>query len=116
MTSKILNRCDFSIKSDSKFPVINIIENKAFFKKMCENFKIYFEKIIIRIFVFVIFSFLLSKMKIMICFSNFFTKKKSCFRRNILSIIFTKLSFIRNMIQKKLSFKRLFYIINLTKR
>ena len=45
MTFEILNRCDLVIKKDSKFHVINTIENKAFFEKMCENAKIYFEKI-----------------------------------------------------------------------
>ena len=42
-------------------------------------------------------------------------KKKSYFRRNILSIIFAKSSFIRNVTQKELNFKRSFYIINATK-
>ena len=54
MTLEILNRCDLAMKSDSKFHVISVTENKAFFEKMCENAKICFEKIIVRIFIFVI--------------------------------------------------------------
>ena len=54
MSLEILNRYDFAIKSNSKFHVINVTENKAFFEKMCENVKICFEKIIVRIFIFVI--------------------------------------------------------------
>ena len=54
MTFEILNRCDFVMKSDSKFHVISVTKNKVFFEKMCENAKICFEKIIVRIFIFVI--------------------------------------------------------------
>ena len=54
MTLEILNRCDFAMKSDSKFHVISVTENKAFFEKMCENAKICLERIIVRIFIFVI--------------------------------------------------------------
>ena len=54
ITLEILNRCDFAIKSDSKFHVISVTKNKIFFEKMCENAKVCFEKIIVRIFIFVI--------------------------------------------------------------
>ena len=53
ITFKILNRCNFAIKNDLKFHVINVIENKAFFEKMCENAKVCLKKIIVRIFIFV---------------------------------------------------------------
>ena len=54
MTFEILNRCNFVIKSDSKLHVISVTKNKAFFEKMCENAKVCFEEIIVRIFIFVI--------------------------------------------------------------
>ena len=54
MTLEILNRCDLAMKSDSKFHVISVTENKAFFERMCENAKICLEEIIVRIFIFVI--------------------------------------------------------------
>ena len=54
MTFEILNRCDFAMKSDSKFHVISVTENKAFFERMCENAKICLEEITMRIFIFVI--------------------------------------------------------------
>ena len=54
MTLEILNRCDLAMKSDSKFHVINVTENKVFFEKMCENAKVCLEEIIVRIFIFVI--------------------------------------------------------------
>ena len=54
MSLEILNRCDFAIKSDLKFYVINVTKNKAFFEKVCENAKVCFEEIIVRIFIFVI--------------------------------------------------------------
>ena len=54
MTLEILNRCDFAMKSDSKFHVISVIEDKAFFEKVCENAKVCLEENIVRIFIFVI--------------------------------------------------------------
>ena len=54
MTFEILNRFNCSIKSDSKFHVINVIETKIFFEKMYKNAKICLDEIIMRIFIFVI--------------------------------------------------------------
>ena len=54
MTLEILNRCDFAMRSDSKFHVVSVTKNKVFFERMCENAKICLEKIIVRIFIFVI--------------------------------------------------------------
>ena len=54
MTFEILNRCNLAMKSDSKFHVISVTKNKTFFEKMCENAKICFERIFVRIFIFVI--------------------------------------------------------------
>ena len=54
ITLEILNRCDFAMRNDSKFHVISVTKNKVFFEKMCENAKICLEKIIVRIFIFVI--------------------------------------------------------------
>ena len=54
MTLEILNRCDFAMKIDSKFDVINVTKNNFFLEKMCENAKVCLEKIIVRIFIFII--------------------------------------------------------------
>ena len=54
MTFEILNRCDFFMQNDSKFHVINVIDDKFFFEKMCENAKINLRNLIVRIFIFVI--------------------------------------------------------------
>ena len=54
MTFEIVNRCDFFIQNDSKFHVINVMDDKFFFEKMCKNAKINLKDIIVRIFVFVI--------------------------------------------------------------
>ena len=54
MIFKNLNRCDFFIRNDSKFYIINVIDDKIFFEKMCENAKINLKNIIVQIFIFVI--------------------------------------------------------------
>ena len=51
---EILNRCNFFIESDSKFHVINVIDDRNFFEKMCKNAKVNLRVIIVRIFDFVI--------------------------------------------------------------
>ena len=42
------------MQNNSKFHVINVIDDKFFFEKMCENAKINLKNIIVRIFFFVI--------------------------------------------------------------
>ena len=81
MTFEILNRCDFSMRNDSKFHVINVIDDKIFFEKMCENAEINLRNIIVRIFIFVIknddddFVFkILYKQKAMLSFKYFVDK------------------------------------------
>ena len=54
MIFKILNRCDFFIRNNSKFHVINVMNDKFFFAKLCENAEINLKNIIVQIFVFVI--------------------------------------------------------------
>ena len=54
MIFKILNGCDFFIRNNSKFHVINVIDDKFFFAKLCENAEINLKNIIVQIFVFVI--------------------------------------------------------------
>ena len=54
MTFETLNRCDFSMRNDSKYHVISVIDDKIFFERMCENAKINLRNIIVRIFIFVI--------------------------------------------------------------
>ena len=47
MTFEILNRCNFFMQNNSKFHVINIIDDKIFFEKMCKNAKINLKNIIV---------------------------------------------------------------------
>ena len=54
MIFEILNRCNRSMRNNSKLHVINVIDDKVFFEKMCENAKINLKNIIVRIFIFVI--------------------------------------------------------------
>ena len=54
MTFEISNRCDFSMRNDSKFHVLNVIDDKVFFERLCENAKVNLRNIIKRIFIFVI--------------------------------------------------------------
>ena len=54
ITFETLNRCDFSMRNNSKFHVINVIDDKIFFEKMSENAKINLKNLIVRIFIFVI--------------------------------------------------------------
>ena len=54
MTFEILKKCNFFMQNNSKFHVINVIDDKTFFEKICENAKINLKNIIVRIFIFVI--------------------------------------------------------------
>ena len=54
ITFKTSNQCDFFMRNDLKFHVINVIDDKFFFEKMCKNAKINLKNIIVRIFIFVI--------------------------------------------------------------
>ena len=54
MTFQILNRCNFFMRNDSKFHVINVINDKKFLEKMCEIAKVNLKNIIVRNFIFVI--------------------------------------------------------------
>ena len=54
MIFETLNRCDFFMRNNLKVHIINVINDKIFFEKMCENAKINLKNIIVRIFIFVI--------------------------------------------------------------
>ena len=69
------------MQNNSKFYVINVIDDKFFFEKMCKNAKINLKNIIVRIFIFVIknddhdFIFeILYKRKTMFSFKYFINK------------------------------------------